>query len=270
MPINFPTNPTIGQNYSFSGRTWQWTGEGWKFVSSATGFTGSAGFTGSQGPIGYAGSASEATSVTISPAFKGALLTTNASQTLATASWTTLTNFDTVVYDTSNFVSVADRFTIPAGVTKVKLSGAVTGSNATDQFISRIIKNGAETYSSGLDNDTSGGDASLAITPVLSVVANDYFQIQAYSTTAGRSVGIDPSNWFTIEVVEGSILDTTSTIRTTGYTGSAGVGFTGSVGSAGFTGSQGAIGYTGSKGDIGFTGSSPSTGKIIAMTIVFG
>lgn len=51
-----------------------------------------------------------------------------------------------------------------------------------------------------------------------------------------------------------------------GYTGSQGVGFTGSKGDTGFTGSiggtgfAGSVGFTGSKGDIGFTGSKGDTG----------
>jgi len=59
-----------------------------------------------------------------------------------------------------------------------------------------------------------------------------------------------------------------------GYTGSKGdIGYTGSRGVIGYTGSRGATGYTGSKGDLGYTGSAGSsftTGKAIAMAMVFG
>jgi hypothetical protein len=54
-----------------------------------------------------------------------------------------------------------------------------------------------------------------------------------------------------------------------GFTGSRGVGFTGSQGNLGFTGSQGAgfigsqgAGFTGSQGDLGFTGSQGNIGFI--------
>jgi hypothetical protein len=64
---------------------------------------------------------------------------------------------------------------------------------------------------------------------VVEVVAGDYFEFQGYSTTS-RAIAAGATNWFSIEVVEGSILDTTSVIRTTGFTGSGGTGFTGSAG----------------------------------------
>jgi hypothetical protein len=188
--------------------------------SGTAGFTGSAG-TGFTGSLGYTGSTSEATTVTVSPAFKGALVSANATQTLTAATWTTLTNFGSVLYDTNNFRSVANRFTIPAGVTKVKLSGSLLGESATDQFICRITKNGSPTYSTVVDIDTTGQDASVALTPVVEVVAGDYFEFQGYSS-ASRSIVASATNWFAIEVVEGSILDTTSVIRTTGFTGSVG------------------------------------------------
>jgi len=59
-----------------------------------------------------------------------------------------------------------------------------------------------------------------------------------------------------------------------GYTGSRGIGYTGSIGS-GYTGSasfvQGPSGYTGSASTaVGYTGSQGTTGKAIAMAIVFG
>jgi hypothetical protein len=32
MPIDFPASPTLGQDYSFSGRTWEWNGSAWVVV----------------------------------------------------------------------------------------------------------------------------------------------------------------------------------------------------------------------------------------------
>ena len=28
--INFPTSPTVGQLYTYNGRTWKWDGSGWE------------------------------------------------------------------------------------------------------------------------------------------------------------------------------------------------------------------------------------------------
>jgi len=30
MAINFPTSPTVGQTYTYSGRSYQWNGNGWQ------------------------------------------------------------------------------------------------------------------------------------------------------------------------------------------------------------------------------------------------
>jgi hypothetical protein len=30
--IDFPSSPAVGDQYTFAGRTWQWTGESWKRV----------------------------------------------------------------------------------------------------------------------------------------------------------------------------------------------------------------------------------------------
>ena len=43
MAINFPTDPTLNQEYSASGRTWRWNGKGWQVVSAAFGPVGPTG-----------------------------------------------------------------------------------------------------------------------------------------------------------------------------------------------------------------------------------
>jgi hypothetical protein len=275
-------------NDADNSKLYLWSGTAYSYVTDlsgaagitgpagGTGFTGSVGivgFTGSAstvagftGSIGYTGSTSEATSVTVSPVFKGALVGTNTTQSITASTWTNLTILNTTVYDTTNFLSTANRFTIPSGVDKVKVSGSWGGVSQTDQFILRITKNGVVSYTSQTDIDSIGADASFATTPVVPVVAGDYFELQVYSENTRSTVASAGYNWFAIEVVEGSILDTTSVIRTTGFTGSSGsdgtVGFTGS-GGAGFTGSAGANGATGvigPQGPIGYTGSAGGGG----------
>ena len=56
MAINFPTNPTIGQTYTYGGITWTWNGTGWdKTTGSGSGNTGATGATGPQGNTGATG-----------------------------------------------------------------------------------------------------------------------------------------------------------------------------------------------------------------------
>jgi hypothetical protein len=151
--------------------------------------------------------------VSITPVFSGALRTTNATQSLGTASWTTLTGYDNVIYDTNSFTSVADRFTIPSGVTKVKLAGSVAGTSAIGQLITRILKNAntAISYTTEVDIESTGADNGIAITPVVSVVEGDYFVLQAFSDNS-RTISVELVSWFSIEVVEGSVLTATANL----------------------------------------------------------
>lgn len=67
MAINFPANPTIGQVYTYSNRSWTWNGEGWQaslgpYNVGPTGPTGAPGTpggptgpTGATGPTGWTG-----------------------------------------------------------------------------------------------------------------------------------------------------------------------------------------------------------------------
>lgn len=64
MAINFPSSPTVGDIYTYAGRSWQWNGEGWQAYPgpalvgptgpTGTGPTGPTGATGTPGPTGPA------------------------------------------------------------------------------------------------------------------------------------------------------------------------------------------------------------------------
>jgi hypothetical protein len=58
--INFPTSPSLNDEYTFEGRTWLWNGSGWEIKSfvaepGATGATGPTGATGAVGATGATG-----------------------------------------------------------------------------------------------------------------------------------------------------------------------------------------------------------------------
>jgi len=58
MPIQFPINPALNSQYTYGGKTWQWSGYSWDLVSSGsggTGATGPQGNTGATGPQGVTG-----------------------------------------------------------------------------------------------------------------------------------------------------------------------------------------------------------------------
>ena len=60
MAIDFPDSPSVNDEFTVDGRTWQWTGSVWKAINvqiiGPTGPTGPAGEIGPTGPTGPTGS----------------------------------------------------------------------------------------------------------------------------------------------------------------------------------------------------------------------
>lgn len=83
MAIDFPTSPSPGDTYSFSGRTWTWNGTGW--VATTGGPQGVTGPTGATGATGATGPAVQPLDTTDSPQFAGVNIG-NASDTTITRS----------------------------------------------------------------------------------------------------------------------------------------------------------------------------------------
>lgn len=53
MPLDYPSNPTLGQTYILNGRSWIWDGWAWSLTSAGT--IGATGATGAQGATGLVG-----------------------------------------------------------------------------------------------------------------------------------------------------------------------------------------------------------------------
>ena len=162
----------------------------------------------------FAGGVVSPVTITNSPKFVGALYSLTSAATVNDTR-PVINTFNTVVYDTSPgaaFTSTLSRFTIPSGVTKVKLGTSTADpTSVTGQLIAQIIKNGDTTYSTNFDIESTGGDFAAAFTAPIPVVAGDYFQVAVFSTSS-RTIDPDPFSWFSIEVVEGSVLDTTQNV----------------------------------------------------------
>jgi hypothetical protein len=144
----------------------------------------------------------------------GVLVYNSINQSLNNGSNTTLT-WDTEAYDTGYLgVQFHDtgvnpsRITIPNGVTKIRLTGALrmNDAGATQAFV-EFNKNGSGVIGSGSqDAQTTGTDNLSVSSAVLIVSPGDYFELIAFTDGAGNTAAADSGfrTWFAMEVVETS------------------------------------------------------------------
>jgi hypothetical protein len=57
VPIDFPSNPSVNQTYTFGNYTWKWDGYGWQNITSTYGPTGPQGIPGNSANFTFAASA---------------------------------------------------------------------------------------------------------------------------------------------------------------------------------------------------------------------
>lgn len=131
----------------------------------------------------------------------------------ASGSWTAVTNFDGTSIDTNSFSNTTDgKFTIPAGVSKVKISTCIrvqNNGNINNQW--QLWKNGSQfdVMDGGFNIDLDGtsgynNPGAFGQTAIISVVEGDYFIIRYFVSNTTLDVDL----WYQIEVVEGDILGT--------------------------------------------------------------
>jgi len=145
---------------------------------------------------------------------RGALVKQATSFSLPNNSTSTVT-WNEEVYDTDDIHSnVTDnsRLTVPAGVTHVRLSGSyVDSSNTSGWRFLQLRKNSGSVP--GLTNQSSPANGSNThfmslSSPVLEVVAGDFFEMQIFQNSGStRSVSGDIF-WFAMEIVEPAVLGT--------------------------------------------------------------
>ena len=152
---------------------------------------------------------------TYTPTYRFARLTMDSNTSILDDAWRVVTSFNTRDADssTSNALTstLADgKFIIPSGVELVRIKASINTSSATDQFIVKIVKNGTEDTipTSMIDTASTGGETGYAETGILAVSQNDYFQVYVYSGT-DRTLNANNATWFEIEVLQGSMLNTT-------------------------------------------------------------
>lgn len=142
--------------------------------------------------------------------FKGALVIKSGSQSIATSTNVDLT-WQTASYDTNGFYSAGSptKLTVPAGVTRVRLSGVVdwSATAAQNKRAVVILKNDAVFDGAGqntrIDSTTASDEQRQSvISAIVDVVEGDFFEINVRQTSGGGK-NVETSSWFAIEVIEG-------------------------------------------------------------------
>lgn len=154
----------------------------------------------------------QAVAVATKPRFKGAMAILTADNTgLDLSSFTKLewddTQYDTGVDGTAFFDNVSDRLVVPAGVSRVRITANVVGTNlaagSDDRFGVFVYKNGSILPTGGAQFFLAGATGYVSCdTGVISVVPGDYFEIFADS---GDDTSVDilaAGTSFCIEVEE--------------------------------------------------------------------
>jgi hypothetical protein len=149
-----------------------------------------------------------------SQAHRGALVNNSGLSQTITSSAVPAITFNTEAYDTDaihDTVTNSDRLTVPAGVTKIKLSLQVCWeANATGYRRALVYKNGSNAHFDGRPEviSTSVGSGLTEIqqaqSPVINVVANDYFDLRVnHNVGADLDVFTDQNRtWFAMEIIQ--------------------------------------------------------------------
>jgi hypothetical protein len=185
--------------------------------TGATGPTGATGATGAAGATGGAGATGPTGPTGANAPTDGALVTLTAASTQTIPDATpTVVEWNLFQYDDDSFWDPLDatKLTIPAGVTRVRLSAGIRWTPDAYGVGNRKIKirsNPAGVYDANsiwASDDrpgTDSGDATL-VTPILEVVAGDYFEVVVEQSRGGTldilttPAADNHGNFFCIEV----------------------------------------------------------------------
>jgi hypothetical protein len=231
MAINFPTNPTNGQTYTYGGITWTWNGTAWDKSSSGGGTPG-----GAVGDIQYKGNSGDF----------GGTAALNYDAALNNLSL----NTEEFYINKTNFsaTSIAE---IQAHDVRI---GDVDGV-FSDIHIHIDQDTGINAYGSSTFHDTVTFSENISAP---NIVYNVNGLVGGITLAAGSNITLTPVG-NTITIASTGTGGGGSGV--TGATGARGsTGSTGSTGATGVTGSTGATGSQGIQGNTGATGSQGNTG----------
>lgn len=143
--------------------------------------------------------------------FRGALVTHSAALDIVTSTLTSVT-WNTETYDTDTIHDNStnpERLTVPAGVTRVRLSANVqwepsTAGNTRQIFIS---KNGDDGVYDGRANISGGKPTTVNYaqnchSAVLIVAEDDYFICRVQHDVGSNLEILQPNSWFSMEIIQ--------------------------------------------------------------------
>ncbi len=141
--------------------------------------------------------------------FRGALVSRTANKSIANST-SVLVDWDAEIYDTENIhdnVVNNSRLTIPAGVTRVRVSTQQIWSPLAGGLRScEILKNGVQNSPRVITEVSANGlvtsGVTTAISPIVNVAAGDYFEVSVYQTSGGALDFLATTTYFSIEIIE--------------------------------------------------------------------
>lgn len=139
--------------------------------------------------------------------FRGALVRRTTNFSVSTTGAYVPISWQSAVYDSDTFwdAGQATRLTVPAGVTKVRLTGNIEWQTSPTSQLVEIRKNGGAVVGGGSfivrgDSGYSNQMRNIA-SAVLPVVAGDWFELAVFVSASGELRSLERT-WFAIEVVE--------------------------------------------------------------------
>ena len=155
-------------------------------------------------------------------AFKGAMVNLTGDEALAAATPEVLV-WDAAEYDFGLWTDIGgsnpERLTIPAGITRVRLTANALFADATGQAIVRILKNGSDILGGGAtETETTGTEIVNVMSAILVVTPGDYFEMEVEATNV-RNITFGTDTFFSIEAITPSADTFETSGRQLGFAG---------------------------------------------------
>jgi hypothetical protein len=138
------------------------------------------------------------------PAFSGALMEKTSDQSITSAG--AAVSWDAESYDVGNWWTSGSptRMTVPSGVTRIRITACCRTGTNNQNITGNLLKNGSDVFAGnpgGYSFSATGG--VMLVSPVLEVVAGDYFEVfWRPPSTLNIIGGSGRRSWASIEAVQ--------------------------------------------------------------------